>query len=165
MTPPNVALYVWIRRSFDFQGRSTRSEYWWPRLLVTIVNTGLGLLFLNGGGEAWFALMLDLSEQASESGIISAEDFAFPPLTSLGTFGLTASIVFAIFTFFPMLSVSWRRFQDLGRPGWIHLIVMFFMLLTYPYGQIVMFIEFVFFAFRGTKGENRYGPDPLEGIN
>lgn len=162
MMPANVALYTWIKRAFVFRGRATRAEYWWPRLLVTFVNLILGTLFLEGGGEAWFTLLIDLSEQASAGATLSASDLALPPLTQLGTFALTASLVFAALTFFPMLSVSWRRFQDLGRPGWMHLIVLVFVLLAYPLGQIVLFVEFIIFAFPGTKGTNRYGPDKLQ---
>lgn len=158
MTPPNVALYNWIHQAFDFRSRSTRSDYWWPRLLVTIVNIILGTLFLEGGGEAWFTLMAELTEVANETGAVDLQDFPLPPLTSLGTFALTASIVFLLMTLLPMISLSWRRFQDMNKPGWIHVLFILPCLFVSPF---MLCLEFVWFAFPGTRGPNQYGPDKL----
>jgi len=158
MTPANAALYNWINRAFDFRGRATRSDYWWPRLLVIMVNVVLGTLFLEGGGEAWFTQLVELSEAAEETGVVSFDDFDLPPLTSLGTFALTASFVFVVFTFMPMLSLSWRRLQDMGKPGWIHIL---FLVACTVISPLMLWLEFIWLAFPGTRGPNRYGPDKL----
>lgn len=159
MTPYNVALYNWINQAFDYRSRATRSDYWWPRLIVTIVNVILGSLFMEGGGEAWFTLILDISEAARETGVANFDDFILPPLTSLGTFALTASFVFFLFTFLPMVSLSWRRLQDMGRPGWIHLLFLTACLFISP---LMLWLEFIWFAIPGTRGPNRYGPGKLK---
>lgn len=158
MTPPNVALYNWIQQAFDFRGRSTRSDYWWPRLLVTIINVILGTLFLEGGGTAWFEMAVEMSEAASEAGVVNLEDFKLPPLTSLGTFALTASFVFIFFTFLPMVSLSWRRFHDMNKPGWIHILFLAACMFISP---VMLWLEFIWLALPGTRGPNRYGADKL----
>lgn len=155
MTPPNVALYNWINQAFNFRGRSIRSDYWWPRLLVMTVNLVLAVLFLEGGGDAWFTLLIELSEAGD---VVAYEDFDLPPLKPIGKFALTASLVFVIFTLIPTLSLSWRRLQDMSRPGWIHIL---FLVACVFIGPFMLWLEFIWFAFPGTRGANRYGPDKL----
>ena len=53
----------------------------------------------------------------------------------------------------PGLAVSIRRCHDLDKPGWLLL------LAFVPYVGIGLFI---YFAFPGTAGSNRYGEDPLD---
>lgn len=154
MTPPNVALYDWIRRGFDFRGRSSRSAYWWPRLFVFGVNLALLLMFFSPlQPEQVTALMEWLSSSQPQ-----LADLDMGPLPSLSLFALVSLVVFGLATFFPDLSISWRRFHDLGQPGWLHLI--FFGISAFlPFAMIA---EYIWFARAGTDGPNRYGDDPLK---
>jgi uncharacterized membrane protein YhaH (DUF805 family) len=68
---------------------------------------------------------------------------AFTPLTTLATLALLI----------PSIAVSVRRFHDMDRSGWWLLLV-----LT-GIGAIVVFF---WFMVRGTRGPNRFGPDPLD---
>jgi uncharacterized membrane protein YhaH (DUF805 family) len=55
----------------------------------------------------------------------------------------------------PNLAVAVRRLHDTDRSGW-WLLLLFLPLI----GAIVLII---WFCFRGTPGQNRFGPDPLAG--
>lgn len=52
-------------------------------------------------------------------------------------------------TFLPGIAVAVRRMHDIGKNGWFLLIPFYNIILT---------------ASEGTKGENKYGPDPKENI-
>lgn len=155
MTPPNVAIYNWIRQAFDFQTRSTRSDYWWPRLLIITVNVVLLFMFLSAIGPERTEILLNWLSSGSND--LAELDMDMASLPSLAKFSLTTAVVIGVLTFIPDLSIAWRRFQDLGRPGWFHLI---FLVLGF-FVPFVTLAELVWFAFPGTSGPNRFGPDKL----
>jgi uncharacterized membrane protein YhaH (DUF805 family) len=70
------------------------------------------------------------------------------PLMLLGLFGLAL--------FIPSIAVQVRRFHDQDRTGWLILLG----LIPYVGGLIVL----VFMCLPGTRGTNRFGPDPKENI-
>ncbi len=122
------------KRYFDFQGRSRRKEYWMFVLLFVIVYAVFGALMFSGG------MALDAAG-AAEPGAM---------------FYLGAGLIgiFVLASFIPALAVQVRRFHDQDRSGW-------FVLLNFiPYlgGLIVL----VFMVLEGTKGPNRFGPDPKD---
>ena len=106
-----------LKKYFVFQGRASRSEYWWFQLLVspsylisTILENEIGYLFL----------------------------------------GIT------LFTLIPAISAGVRRLHDTNRSG-------FFLLISFiPFigGLVLLF----FLIPEGTKGKNRFGPDPLKRV-
>ncbi|GLQ21250.1 hypothetical protein GCM10007854_22050 [Algimonas porphyrae] len=151
MIPANIALHEWIRRAFIFKGRSTRSHYWWPFLLSFCVQLILMLLIISTmGADNVNALLAWASSQPTDfSGLEIA------PLSSPAKFFLVFLAVFSLLTFVPNISLSWRRYQDMGLPGAIHLVFLF----TGPFLQFIWLMELVWFAFPGTRGPNRYGPD------
>jgi uncharacterized membrane protein YhaH (DUF805 family) len=55
----------------------------------------------------------------------------------------------------PSLAVSIRRLHDTDRTGW--------WILLYLIPVIGTIVLIIFFAQRGTHGDNRFGPDPLGG--
>ena len=123
-----------LKRYADFSGRSRRKEYWMFILGVTVVALLLGILaVLLGGG---------LSASAESGGILA------------GPF----MIVFAIFwlgLIVPSIAVQVRRFHDQDKSGWFVLLN----LIPYVGGLIVL----VFMFLEGTRGPNRFGPDPKGG--
>ncbi|MEM9600460.1 MAG: DUF805 domain-containing protein [Pseudomonadota bacterium] len=153
MTPPNVALYEWIRRTFDFKGRSTRAHFWWPFLFSFVVQFMLVLLFVSSVGPDVLQSLLDWVESRPSN----FDGLDIGPLPSLAKFVLTFLIVVALLTFVPNISVSWRRFQDMNRPGWLHLIFLVGRLVGG--GMLIAIVELIWFAFPGTNGPNRFGPD------
>jgi len=153
MTPPNVAIYNWIRQGFDFRGRSSRSDYWWTRLLVFSVNLVLLTLFMTSVGPDGTEALLDWLA----AGSADFEQLDMDPLPSLAKFSLTFAVIFGLLTLIPDLSIAWRRFHDLNKPGWLHLIFFF----ASAFAPLVVLAEYVWFLFPGTPGPNRFGPDPL----
>lgn len=153
MTPPNVALYNWIHQAFDFRSRSTRSDYWWTRLFIVIVYFVLLYTFVAGLGQDKAELLVEWLSTQPEN----FDDYDIGPMPSLSKFAVTAGIVFAIFTLIPDISVSWRRFQDMGKPGWLHILF----LVAGAFVPFSGMVQLIWFIFPGTRGPNRYGPDKL----
>ena len=121
-------------RYFDFDGRSSRSEYWWVQLFYIIMLIALMIPFM-------------LAAVASEGGSVSDSVvlLSFAPL-----------ILFFLAGIIPMIAVTVRRFHDQDKSGWMYL------LSFIPYvGGIVII---VFMCLRGTEGPNRFGDDPLESM-
>ena len=86
-----------FRRYVDFNGRSTRSEFWWWMLFFYAVYT------------AWFLLLVIMSALGAGAlyGVILA-------VGMLGWFGL----------FLPSLAVAIRRLHDTNRSGLLYLLVL-----------------------------------------
>ena len=122
----------------DFEGRASRSEYWWPFLMQAIVYTCLvfalvGILISASAGS---------SDDFNASGLIGV---------------LIAWLVFSLLNFLPSLAVSVRRFHDLDQTGWL---VLVFVLANFFIG-VTLFAQLIWFALKGTDGPNQYGSDPL----
>jgi uncharacterized membrane protein YhaH (DUF805 family) len=128
-----------LKRYVDFQGRSRRKEYWMFTLGMILVGLAWGLVFAVLGG---------MSEGSDGIGGI-AMIWAI-----LGGLAYLAILL-------PSIAVQVRRFHDQDKSGWLVLIG----LVPYVGGLIV----FVFMCLEGTRGPNRFGPDPkdphgIEGI-
>ena len=67
----------------------------------------------------------------------------------LGLYGLAVLV--------PGLAVTWRRLHDTDRSGW------WFLIDFIPYVGAVVLI--VFLALDGTRGPNRFGPDPKGSVD
>lgn len=124
-----------FKRYFDFSGRSRRKEYWMFVLLYIIVYVVAGFVerALGLGGSATSATQFG-------DGTASAS------FSSQG--GILSMIVMLVFLI-PMIAVAVRRAHDNDKSGWFILIPI--------YGAIIVwFLE-------GTRGPNRFGPDPKGG--
>ena len=111
----NESVTTCLKKYFLFEGRASRSEYWWFQLIVTpsylistIIENEIGYFFL----------------------------------------GIT------LFTLIPAISAGVRRLHDTNRSG-------FFLLISFI-PIIGSFILLFFLIPEGTKGKNRFGPDPLK---
>ena len=120
------------KRYFDFSGRSRRKEYWLFTLLYVLV-----ILFFAG-------IMV--------AGVVGLEKNETPGLTFW--FGLAGMILFLLASLIPSIAVAVRRFHDQNQSGWLYLLGF----IPSIGGLIVM----VFMCLDGTKGENRFGPDPKD---
>ena len=104
-----------LKKYFVFEGRASRSEYWWFQLIVT---------------PSYFISTFMENE------------------VSYIFLGIT------LFTLIPAISAGVRRLHDTNRSG-------FFLLISFiPFigGLILLF----FLIPEGTKGKNRFGPNPLK---
>jgi len=87
-------------RYADFNGRATRSEYWYFVLfyfIISVILTLIDVYFINP--------QLDLSPEAAMQGSV---------LTS----------IFALAVLLPQIAVSIRRLHDTGRSGWWYLLIL-----------------------------------------
>ena len=130
-------MFLPLRRYADFQGRSRRMEYWMFILGITI----LAVLAL----VPFF--LFDVPRGGIEPGTGSADN----PITG-ASIGLVIIVLFYLAIFIPSIAVQVRRFHDQDKSGWLILLN----LIPYIGGLIVL----VFMCLEGTRGPNRFGPDP-----
>ena len=88
---PTQAIKTGLAKSFQFKGRATRSEFWWFTLAA------FGLFY----GAEW----LENTAYASES---------YDLILLAGNFVTALGLVLIL----PFLSVTVRRFHDVGLSGW-----------------------------------------------
>lgn len=140
MTSFGEAVKLYFTRAFDFQGRSTRAEYWWVFLFyLLVIIFGIGLIAMLGGLSGGF------EDDPGISGI-----FAGIILIVLGLFLLICII--------PSISLAVRRFHDLNQTGWL-VLVFYVVGFFIPFGGL---IQLIWFCFPGTVGPNQYGEDPYD---
>jgi uncharacterized membrane protein YhaH (DUF805 family) len=162
-----------LKRYFDFQGRSRRMEFW----LFVLFNLIVGLV----------ASIIDrLLGFGSSETISSANGF----YTRYSTSGPAEAIAW-LALLIPNIAVAVRRLHDTNRTGWFVLLpvpfaIMAFMgmgtaiisglqgaqgvsgtgLLIGGIGSLLTFIAVivlvVFYCLDGTRGPNRFGPDPKD---
>ena len=97
------AIVLGFQRYFDFSGRSSRSEYWWWALFVTIA--GVVLTYAD--------ILIGTDSADTESGLIAS--------------------IFGLVTLIPGIAVGVRRLHDINKTGWWMLFaVLFFWLLLIP---------------------------------
>ncbi len=130
------AVRACIDKFATFDGRATRSEFWWWYLFSVLVSL-VGYIPL---------MIFGLIAATSDSGSAIAG--------ILGIITVILWIVWIIVVFallIPSLAVGCRRLHDRGQSGWLQL------LLLVPCGNIVLLI---FWVMEGTPGDNAYGPKP-----
>ena len=113
---------------FDGKGRARRSEFWW----FTLFQVVLGI----------FAIMLDVSL------------FGENPYTSLPN-SLVFTAVTSLALISPAISVTSRRFHDVGLNGWL-VAVGYVLSFLYIGALFILVVGFI----PGQPGENKYGPNP-----
>jgi uncharacterized membrane protein YhaH (DUF805 family) len=118
-----------------FSGRASRSEFWWWQLFYVVA---MLVVYLVGVVIMMIALSM-----------------------GMGLFGAIIPTVLILLLvlglILPTLSVTVRRLHDVDKSGW-----WYFIGLIPLVGTIVLLY---FFVIQGTSGENRFGADPLGGVN
>ncbi|OWJ79875.1 MULTISPECIES: DUF805 domain-containing protein [Haematobacter] len=162
-----------LRQYVGFRGRAPRSEYWWFVLALTIA----GMV----------ASLIDAMLFGATVSTGVATSTPPPPVEGYGASAWATaengpvSSLLGLLVFLPHLAVMIRRLHDTNRSGWYVLapfaIVVIGLLAIAALFNIaptlaglawfVMFIAAVFLPLywliqRGTAGQNRFGPDPLE---
>lgn len=126
-----------FRRYADFAGRSRRQEFWMFVLFQYVVAFAWGALV------GIIMLLLTLAD-ASEDTMMTIFYILIVPYA-----------LYSLWAMIPGLAVAVRRLHDLDRSGW----ALLFGLIPLVGGIILI----VFYATEGTRGPNRFGPDPLAG--
>ena len=156
-----------LKKYATFSGRAPRAEFWWFFLFVMII---------------YFAMVI-----AAFVIIGGAMAQSQSPLGMIGAFGIVGIFIglFWLAIIIPTIAVQVRRIHDLDRSGWwvgayyiVYLVYMVTSFATAASGGeptiggslVALIIALGFFAYSivllifyclaGTKGANRYGPDP-----
>ncbi len=116
-----------------FSGRAQRSEFWW--------------FVLFGCGVSMILTIID----SFLFGTITTSEYGISATSDIAIF----SSIFGLIVFLPNVSVAVRRLHDTDRSGWWYWIILV------PLVGFILLI--VWFASKGTHGENRFGSDPLNG--
>lgn len=124
-----------LKRYAQFAGRSRRREFWMWVLFNWVVAIVL-------------ATVDTLIGFGSTSSVTTATSAAYSWYSNG-----PLSMIWLLVTLIPNLSVSVRRLHDIDKSGWWLLI-----LLVPLVGFIVLL---VFDCIEGTRGPNRFGPDPI----
>lgn len=130
------AVRTCLSKYATFDGRATRSEFWWFYLFIIIVSLIGYIPFL----------VLGIIAASSDSGSAIATIFGI-----LSIIWMIVWIIAMIALIIPQLAVGCRRLHDRGQSGWLQL------LLLVPCGNLVLL---VFWVMEGTPGDNAYGPKP-----
>ena len=121
-----------VKKYCDFNGRASRSEFWWYTLGNVIV---------------CYAWSFIVSMITGASVMVGADgQFHFSALQLL-------SYIPSIALLLPTLGVGARRLHDIGKSGWLQLLW-----LICCGGLILIY----FWVKEGDKGDNEYGPAPQD---
>jgi len=123
-----------LRRYADFSGRSRRREYWMFVLFNLLLATAFWALI-------GFVMLVLYVADASETAMMAV----FIPLVFAYSLAVLALMI-------PGVAVTVRRLHDLDKSGWTLLLALIPLI-----GAIVLL---VFYCTEGTRGPNRFGPDP-----
>lgn len=138
-----------LKRYADFSGRSRRKEYWMFFLLnILVIATVLILRSVVGGG----ASMMDAARNGG--GLLAIYGSLFSGIGILLALWWLATII-------PNIAVNVRRLHDRDMSGWWYLgfiIVNFIPII----GGLIGLGYLVLMCLEGTKGPNRFGPDPKD---
>ena len=126
-----------LRRYAEFSGRSLRREFW----MFVLFNYAVGLVYAALLGIVM--LMLYFSDMS--------EDMMLTVCIIL----LVPWLIYSLWLVVPGLAVTVRRLHDLDKSAWNLLWVLI------PIGGAITLL--VWYATPGTRGPNRFGPDPLAG--
>ena len=136
------AVNTCLRQKYaTFQGRASRSEYWWFGLAF--------MLFIIAASVVFFAI----------NGITGGFD-TDAGVGVLGGIVLIAAAIGYLALIVPAIAVTVRRFHDKDLSGWW--VLAGFVLGAVPgIGFLASIAMFVVTVLKGTPGGNRFGPDPL----
>ena len=138
-----------MRRYLDFDGRSSRKEFWMFWLLNLIVYAVLFAIGLSG-----FPLAAILSDDPN--------NFAGAP--EMGTLTIISLILLGIWTvvmLIPSVAVTVRRLHDRNISGWWYLgLIVLSLIPLVGFGAAIAMLVLV--VLPGTPGPNQYGDDPRD---
>ena len=95
-----------LKRYAEFSGRSSRAEFWWFVLFLTVAYVAMT-----------FVLMAVVGTSVATA---SQSSSAMPAVAMIGAFGFAGilMLLFWLAMLIPMLAVQVRRLHDINRSGW-----------------------------------------------
>jgi uncharacterized membrane protein YhaH (DUF805 family) len=132
-----------------FQGRASRSEFWWWYLFTSIVSFVVFIPVI-----PWYNDLINSSmNQAGSAAMV------MPPITGLAALGLALSTIWSLAILIPTIAVAARRLHDTNKSGW--LLLLWFLSCCFGIGAIILIILWIL---PSTPGPNRYGEGPAQSI-
>jgi uncharacterized membrane protein YhaH (DUF805 family) len=132
-----------------FQGRASRSEFWWWYLFTSIVSMIVFIPVI-----PWYNDLINSSlNQAGDAVMV------MPPITGLATVGLVLSTIWSLAILIPTIAVGARRLHDSNKSAWLWLL--WFLSCCFGIGSIILIILWIL---PSTPGPNRYGEGPAQSI-
>ncbi len=126
------SIRLFFQNYFEFNGRSSRTEYW-------------HIFFL------WIILTLCIEIIDASSHNLLIEDYWVSDKHP-GFLGSNLHLLCSVISTVPFISLGVRRLHDIGRSGWWYL-------LTFT---IIGILVLLFWAIEESqKGENKYGKNPI----
>lgn len=163
-------MFMPLRRYADFEGRSRRKEYWlWQLFNFIVMAVLLGGFFVamfgaiarvdqRGGvervstGDSSISYAADGVSYSSSSAVQVDPSMFMQEMGTGGWLFLGLAMLWGLIVLIPNLAVTIRRLHDQDKSGW------FILLGLIP--AIGPLILLVFYFLEGTRGPNRFGPDP-----
>lgn len=134
-----------VKNTFNYSGRARRREYWIPVFInsaIQLILLGIVLLGATLAGDCLFTTTAT-SVAFNTSGSLAATILVVP------------YILFSVFVFITTLSLSFRRYHDTGKPGWVFILC----LLGCCCCGIGAIVHLVFCCF-DSKEDNEWGANP-----
>ena len=130
-------MFTAYKRYFDFEGRSSRSEFWLFALLNLIVVVVYSAVVIG--------------TRAADGG---------PSAVGLAAMGLV--VLFGLASFIPSLSVTVRRLHDTDKSGWLILLGLIPLI-----GSIILLVFYVLPGAKGPNkfGPDPYGKTEVEAFS
>ena len=130
-----------------FQGRASRSEFWWWYLFTSIVSFVVFIPVI-----PWYNDLINSSmNQAGSAAMV------MPPITGLAALGLALSTIWSLAILIPTIAVAARRLHDTNKSGW--LLLLWVLSCCFGIGAIILIILWIL---PSTPGPNRYGEGPAQ---
>ena len=130
-----------------FQGRASRSDFWWWYLFTSIVSFVVFIPVI-----PWYNDLINSSmNQAGSAAMV------MPPITGLAALGLALSTIWSLAILIPTIAVAARRLHDTNKSGW--LLLLWFLSCCFGIGAIILIILWIL---PSTPGPNRYGEGPAQ---
>ena len=141
---PIKAIILGFKQYAEFNGRSSRSEFFWWWAITYLVQ----LVFIVPLVISFIVLFVD-AIHSSAAGAPPPQNFA-----ALNLLVIPANL-WSIAVLVPSIAVAVRRLHDIGYSGWYYL---FFLI---PFAGFVLMI--VWGSRQGIEMPNQYGPPPRKG--
>ena len=129
------AVKLFFKNYVNFNGRATRSEYWWVYLFNNIVYMVLGILFAISGG----------------SSLAAYDAYGDMSIAYMGAGAIfyILMMLYCLAVLLPSLSLMVRRLHDIGKSG------------TYILMGLIPVVGYIFilvYMLTGSAPDNQYGP-------
>ena len=131
------AVKICFRKYATFSGRAQRSEFWWWYLFIILGTLIFGIL------DAGLASIIRPEE---EPVLFRGREVAEEPVTLF-------RMIFFVNILLPHIAVTARRLHDIDKSGWWQCLA----LMIFPIITLI-----IWWAAKGTEGDNRFGADPLK---